>query len=443
MPSIQFSGLASGLDTQGIVSALVSVERLPIQRMQVRQRSLTSSKNLFGDLRTKATALKDLAAALVDPSVFAARKVSSSDETKLGLTVGDSAAPGSHDLIVSQRAAATRLASLGHADADASGALGSGTLSITVGSTVTDVTVAAGEDSLSAVRDAINAADAGVTASVVNDGSGTPYRLVITGTQSGLANAVSVDASGLSGGSQPLSLSTITTAQNAEFTLDGIFMQRPSNTVTDAIEGVTLELRDTTTAPLTIDVSLDAEASSARVKELVDGYNALVELINENSVPGEDGAPGGPLIGDFAASVALRSMRSAVAFASGSGIAVNLSSIGIATERDGSLKLDETKLSAAIESDSGAVASLVADAATRLESASDELGRASDGVFARRATTIDSTLRDLDRQIARREASLEKLQESLTRRFTALETLSARYQSQAGFLAALTGSNQQ
>ncbi|MEZ6185792.1 MAG: flagellar filament capping protein FliD [Planctomycetota bacterium] len=436
MPSIQFSGLASGLDTQGIISALVSVEQIPIQRLSLRQKSLTSAKNLFGDLGTKARALEDLAAKLTTAADFGARKGTSSDEAKLGVSVSDTADVGSYSLVVSKRAAATRLASTGYADADATGVLGTGTLSITVGSTTTQVPI--GSDSLNAVRDAINDADLGVRASVINDGSGTPYRLVITGEETGLANAVSVDASGLSGGSQPLSVSTITAAQNAEFTLDGIAMQRASNTVSDAIAGVTLQLQDVSATALTINVTQDAQASSDKVKELVEGYNTLVELINKNNVPGENGAPGGPLVGDFAASGALRRLGSAIGLANGTGIAANLSSIGISTERNGTLKLDEAKLKAAIESDPGAVADLVADAATRLEAAADDLGKASEGVFARRAKTLERTISDLGRQISRREDSLEKLEQSLTLRFTALESLSSRYQSQASFLAALT-----
>ena len=441
MPTIKFGGLASGLDTNGIIQGLLQVEQIPLNRLEGRRATAESAQRLFNDLASKARELESLAERLQDPTELSVRSATTSDEAALSATASSTASVGSHTLTVHARARASRLAAQGYADASATGQIGSGTLAITVGATTTNVTIDPGADSLEAVRDAINDADAGVTASVVNDGTGTPYRLVISGDDTGLANAVSLDASGLTGGSDPLTFSTLTTAQDAQFELDGLTMYRSSNLVSDAIDGVTFELHQEDPArELTLDVGVDADASAAQVQELVDSVNSLLETIRDESQPGIEGAAGGILLGDFVANTAKQRLASAIRSATGPASAINLSSIGVTTNRDGTLEVDAAKVAEAFTTNPEGVTALLTDAATHLEATAGELGLSNDGIFANRAKALDQQIRRIDDQIDRKELSLEKMEEALTLRFAALETLSSRLQSQAGFLAQI-GSN--
>ncbi|RMG15861.1 MAG: hypothetical protein D6731_07380 [Planctomycetota bacterium] len=438
MPTIQFGGLASGLDTQALIDGLLAVERLPIQRMEADKTQANAAKGIFSDLSAKLSDLEDLAAKLDDAQTNVARTATSSD-AGLEVSATSSAVPGVHEVVVTQRAAATTLASQNVADSAAAGVLGSGTLSITVGGTVTNIAVAAGNDSLEAVRDAINASGAAVQASVINDGSATPYRLVIRGTSTGTSNAVSVDASGLSGGTSPLVTTELVAARDAQLTVDGIPLSRASNVVSDVIDGVTLDLRDEAGTPITVTVATDLEAAREQVQELVDAYNEVLGKIAKESQPGVEGAPGGPLLGDFVADLTRRRLGDAIAQASGGGTALpNLSALGLATERDGTLQFDAADFDAALGADPDAAATLLADAAARLVAAADELSK-SGGLLDERQKALDTTVRDLERQIDRKEDSLERKREMLVRRFSVLETISSTFQAQSNFLAGLTG----
>jgi flagellar hook-associated protein 2 len=438
------SGLASGLDTAAIVKGLVAIERQPIARLEARRETTSSLRQVMRELAVRARELSAKASALKSALAPIVWSASSADPAKVRATADPGAAQGTHEVSVTQRAAATRLVSSeGVADASAAGTFGTGTILLRVGAVETAIEIGAGMDSLEGVRDAINASGESVRAAIVNDGSEAPYRLVVTGLATGAENAVSLDASGLSGGSATLFLTSLVAARDALFSVDGIEMTRPENTVRDAIEGVTLDFAGET-APGTsvlVTVAIDTEASAKKIVDLVAAYNSLAGMIRDRSRPGKDGAPGGPLLGDFGAGIAERRLRAAVAAAAGPEEAPNLAAIGIVTERDGTLRADQAKISAAIAKSPEAVAALVSDAATRLFDAANDLGISKTGLFEARGAALDAFLRDLDAQIARKEDALARLEEDLARRFAALEGLLGRFRAQSDFLLQKRGSS--
>lgn len=436
LPAIRFSGLATGLDTASLVSSMVAAERAPITTLQARRATVANRQALFKELTTRASDLQTKAEALKKATVV--QKATSSDAARVRATATSAAATGTHTLTVANRASATTLVTQGHASATATGALGAGTLRITVGGVAKDITVTAGADSLTQVRDAINASGAAVRASLVNDGSSSPHRLVITGTSTGLANAVTVDASGLTGGAQPLTTTSLVAADDARFTLDHIAMTRGTNQVTDALEGVTLDLLDETTSELTVDVASDGAASARPVQDLVTAFNAVVGYIRDRSKTGAKDAAAGPLLGDAAANGATRRLSAALGSALGPAAAPNLAAIGVTTARDGTLSIDAAKVAAKWAESPSAVAALAADVGARLAEAAGGLDDPGGGVFTSRVTAIDRQLRDIDDRITRKEAAVARLEVQLTQRFTALETLTSNLKSQGSLISQLT-----
>jgi len=358
-----FGGLASGIDTQLLIQRLVAVARRPITSLQNRQRQLEGREKFFSDLGTDLGKLRDRARSLGDVADLLAYTVSSSDATKATATATGEALATAHTLEITQLARAEREKSQGHASAGTTGVAGTGTLTITYGGTAHDVAIGAGEDSLNGVASAINEADFGVTATVVNDGSGaTPYRLVLTGDESGAANTISVNAIGLTGGSAPLAFTEVQDARSAQFTLDGLGLTRASNTVTDALDGVTLQLAAPTTTEITLTVSQDREAVKQRLRDFVTDSNRVLSRIRDQFRAPEEGAgPSNRLIGDTALrSIAQRIQSVFASQVNTSGPANSLASLGITTSRDGTLELDEEKLDGLLDEDFGAVADVLA-----------------------------------------------------------------------------------
>lgn len=440
MASIKFSGLATGLDTASLIQGLVAAERLPLTRMNAQKSQEQNARTILLDLASRARDLAAQADALETAKVV--RTAATSDATRVAVTAGAGAIPGTHEVVVTARAAATTLASQGHASASATGVLGTGTLSVHVGTTVTQVTVQAGQDSLQAVRDAINASGAKVRASIVDDGSASGQRLVVSGTETGLANAVSLDASGLAGGSAPLVASTLRAAANAAFQVDGVPMTRSSNLVADAIEGLTLDLKAETSGAIKLTVETDGAGSAKPLLDLVKSYNTMVQVLRERTKPGTTSSLAGPLANDFAARGALGRLGKAIAGASGPTTLPNLSAVGITSARDGTLQVDAAKVTAAWTSSPADVTALTRALGQQLSAVASDLGATSTGTLAARAAGVEKTVKDLEARIARKESSLAKLEDQLTLRFTALETLASRLQSQGGALSALARSKE-
>jgi len=203
VPAISFSnGLASGLNTQAIIDAIVSAARRPAVLIEGQIADRTNQVSAFQSLSAMLLSLKIETDKLGKTDNFDALSVTSSDEDVLTATAESSASPGSYTFTVDALAQHEILGSQGFASADA--VVGTGTVSIAVGSgDAATITVGAAASTLSGLRDAINASDAGVTASIINTGSGSaPYKLILTAKETGAANTIDIETS-LTGGTAP------------------------------------------------------------------------------------------------------------------------------------------------------------------------------------------------------------------------------------------------
>lgn len=371
---ISSAGVGSGLDVASIVSQLLAIERRPIELLQTDAKRLQTQLSSYGKLQSAYGALRDAARTLTDGPTWTRVTASSSDAAAVGVIAGRGAVPGAYSVGVSALAAAQSV--VGSPVAAATSAIGSGSLTIELGAwdaghtafsprdpvAAVTVTIAPGADTLAAVRDAINAAGAGVTASIVNDVSGA--RLAIRATDSGAANGFritvadddggSADATGLSRlAYDPAGAGAVMTlaqaGANAQATINGIPVTSASNTLTDVLDGLTLQLSRVTTDPVTLSVQTDTEAIRKSVTGFVEAYNALVSLVRTETAYNGSAAASGTLQGDSTAVGLLDGLRRLVGGSTGATASfTRMADIGLVPQRDGTLKVDDTKLTAAL-----------------------------------------------------------------------------------------------
>jgi flagellar hook-associated protein 2 len=338
---------------------------------------------------------------LSSPSSLLALKTSSSDADVLTATAGSTAVPGSYAIEVTRLAQAQKLVAGGQASA--STAIGNGTVSIEIGTIsggtlnsttgtysgatfansgelAKSITIDASNNTLAGIRDAINAANAGVTASIVNDGGTNPYHLVLTSNRTGASRSAKISVNGdaaLSNllfqdpqGSGTQNLAERVTAQNAQFKVDGLAVSTASNTVTDVIDDVTLSLAKVNTgAPVTLTVARDQNAVTNQVKSLADAYNTVQNALRALASYDPSTKKAGPLYADGTTSEMGSSIRSILtAQLVGAGRYTNLSQLGLAFQRDGTLKLDAAKLQAAMTAAPADVAAALAQAGSASDS---------------------------------------------------------------------------
>ena len=393
--AISSAGIGSNLDVNSIVTQLMAVEQQPLTLLATKEASYQAKLSGFGTLKSVLSTFQTAVSALSSISKFQTVLATPSDATIVSASTTGAATPGTYGLEVSKLAQAQKLASAGQASA--STGIGSGvatTINFDFG-TITNGSLTAGKysgsdftsngsgiksvtidsnNSLSGIRDAINKAKIGVTASIVNDGdASSPYRLVLTSAASGVSNSVKISVTGDASVSALLShdpgvdgaqaLSETVTAQNALFKLDGIDISKSSNTVTDVISGVTLNLAKTNVGSATnITVARDTASVATSVNAFVKAYNDVNQNLRNASAYNPTTRKGAVLSGESsirAIQAQLRNVLSAPVGSGTSSLSV-LSQIGVAIQRDGSLAVDSTKLQAAIDNNFSDFADLFA-----------------------------------------------------------------------------------
>ena len=400
-PALSSPGIGSGLDVAGIVAKLMEVEKRPLTLMDAEISADQAKISAYGTLKSALASLQTTLASLASATGFKTLAANVSDAALLSANVGSTAVAGSYSVEVTNLAHAQKLASSGFANT--TDAVGSGTLTFdfgtfdgvafaSSGSGAKTVTIAPGQNSLSGIRDAINAANVGVTATIVNDGSAAGNRLVITSNASGAANSVKItvadddgnatDAGGLSqlaydpaaaiGSGR--NLSEKVAAQDATLVIDGITISKPTNTVTDAIQGVTLDLLKTNVGvPATLTVSANTGSVVTLVGNFVAAYNQVVATLGNLTKFDATQKQASVLTGDGTVRLIQTQLRSILGSALPAGAFTTLSQAGVAFKTDGTLALDPAKLDAALKSNPSAVTQLFA----AVGSASDSLASVS------------------------------------------------------------------
>src|SRR5436190_222558 len=346
MSTISSTGIGSGLDIDSLVSKLVAAERSSGQtRIDTKKGKLTEQFSAMAQLMGGMSAFQSSLNSLVSAGSFTSRKVSVSDEKAFTAKAGSSAAAGSYDVQVGQLAKAAQLGS--DAFGSASTQVGTGTLTISVGASSFSIEVGAGGNSLANIRDAINksAKNTGVQASLLTDVEGT--HLVLTSMKTGADRALTVTASGGDGGLQKLvydpngtkNMELRSEAKDAIVFVSGYEIHSGSNTVSNAIEGVTLTLKAPTEEGSTVllGVERDDAAIQDAAKKFVDSYNSLAGTMKSLSRYDASTEAAGALLGD----AMLRNVDSQVRKLISSPVAgvngnyTTLASLGVTTQADG------------------------------------------------------------------------------------------------------------
>ncbi|MZH03801.1 MAG: flagellar filament capping protein FliD [Nitrospinae bacterium] len=349
-------GINSNLDTSGIIDNLVTLQRQPITIVEAK-RALEEAKLLsFQDLKDRLQNFKSIVNTLNTESRFLTTEgvfsnKSATDTNKVAtLTTSSSATSGTFSLVVNNLARETKLLSTGFADT--SSTLNNGTVSITVGTSVTEITINESNNTLDGLRLAINNSGANVQANFLNDGSASnPVKLVISGTETGSDNAVSITASNTLfgfGQETPITFSETQAAQNASFVLDGVSVTKADNTVTDVITGTTLQLESAGSGIITL--SPDEDAIKEKIQNYVDGFNELMVHLNSELALTESTGETGILFANFTVQNLQQTLRETITdqVQGVTGDFSYLSQIGIKTQSDGTLTIDDGDLSTAI-----------------------------------------------------------------------------------------------
>ena len=442
--SIQFGGLATGLDTSSIIDQLMNIERQPLARLEADKTWLNNRLKAFTELDTRLKAFSDSIKDLNYRDTLLKRSTTLGSEEFFTASASRDAMPGaSYEVEVVSLARVQKSVSGGVASSSAP-LFGTGSLSLTVGGDTHTIDIGEGENSLTGVMEAINAADVGVRAAIINDGtvnpdgSSTPFRMVLTGET--VAKEFSLDASGLTGGAS-LDLGTpVQQATRAHVRVDNIDIYSDTNTLTEAIPGMTLDLRKAEAGTTTsLAVNVDKAAIKEAIEEFATGYNKVVSFITSQSVL--DGEGGGVLGGDSGINAIKRRLQTMLTQpVENSGTLRALSQLGFETQKDGTLQVNEKTLNAAIDEHLDSVVSLLAGedgvegVAIRFKNYLFDLTSSATGMLQGRRESINSNLKRIDTKIDASQARLEQRQKTLEAQFSAMETLVSNLNSQGDFL---------
>lgn len=369
LPLFNVGGLVSGLDTNAMVDSLMQVERIPIMRLEQRREGYQAKDQAWQDVATRLSALR----AAVDPlsGGFAGFvTAASSHETAATVAVTGEPAPGALTFTIDQLAARHQAAGGSYASPDA--AVGAGDLTISIGG-VNHVVATDGGTTLAELAQRIGDLDAGVHAAVVALDA-TNHTLLITADDSGVAG--SFTASGTQAGLG--SFGVVQQGTDAALTVGSgpgaLTISRSSNTVTDLVAGATIELRETSTSPVTVSVARDPDAAVAAVQGFVDELNAALGTIGDLTRYDPEAQVGGPLTGDATARTLALDLRHALSGTVLGGAYPYAGSVGISIDRTGTFTFDEAKLRDALADDWDAVADLFTSGASAADPRLDYVG---------------------------------------------------------------------
>jgi flagellar hook-associated protein 2 len=446
---ISVGGLATGLDTNSIIDKLVSLERRPVALLEQQIAAIQATKSSVSSVQSKLATLRGAAQALGTTDDVLIRTAKSSDESVVSAVAGAGAARGAVEITVGRLARGSVAgATVGVASATATVAGGAGTFELQVGSGAVQSVAVDGTTTLQGLADAINGLGAGVTATAVNLGtSATPdYRLEIVSQSTGASSTVTVTHDGTT-----LGVQTTQAGLDAQFTVAGFAgtFTRETNTFSDVLAGVTFNLNDVGTS--TVTVSDDPDKIVDQIKSLVTSFNDLVSFVAGESNVTETKDKSDVSVGTLATDSTVKGLLTRLhdvfsqSLTGASTKYVNLSSLGLATQQDGTIKLDEAKLRAAVSDNPNAVAQVFAGNGTATGVANDLatiIGDATGagGLLAKHTTSLDDQIRSLQNDVDAGQRRVDAFQEDLIQQFTALESLVSGLQSQSGFvLSAIAG----
>jgi len=455
--TIQLGGLATGLDTTSIITKLMDLERAPITRMETDKTTLNDRLTAFTELDTHLKSFADKIKNLNYSSTLLQRSVKQSSQEYLSASVNTKATSGaSYQVeVVALAQVQKSISAKGYADVKST-TFGTGALTLKVGDTTHSINIAAGSNSLEGIAKAVNDADLGVSAAIINTGDAAePYRLILTGSDTG--QSYSMDGRGLTGGTAVLGTINIADgtdadgksyitnppvqeASKATIMVDSVKITSDSNTLTEAIPGVTLDLLKAEVGKTTaLSINVDKTGVKSTIEAFAEGYNEVVSFITGQSVI--NGKGGGVLGGDASINAIKRRLQNMLTDKlPNSGAFSSLSQLGFETQKDGTLEVNGTKLSAAIDKNLDGIVTLltgeegVTGVATQFKNYLYDMTNSSTGMLKGKKDIISSSLTKIDDKITSVEARLEQRKKTMEAQFSAMETLVSGLNSQSSYL---------
>lgn len=468
MASTTISGVNTGLNITNIVETMVTAEKAPkADQLSKLQTKTTAQISGLGSLKSGIASLQTVLKDLNSTALFQKRTATSSDSTLVAASASTTAASGTYKISVGQLATASTVATSAVPKDQTFGTGNSLTLS--VGSTALPTVKLPADKAatLSDVRDAINSQlkDSGVSAAIVTNPSDGQARLMLTSTKTGEGNDITLDTGGNSdleklaipakGSGSASDVKYITMASNAKFSVNGLDLESATNSVENAIDGVTLTLTAPTTVsttangvtssvdkPITLTVDQDKAGVKGTIKKFVDAYNALVDTttsLTQVTKVGDDKQPiAAALVGDAGVRQILSTMRSELGRAAdGDGSVRILADIGITTDKNGKLAIDDTKLTKALDTNYAAVGNLFTGDTGLMSRLNNKLDTYTQtgGVLESRLNGLNNTIKSIDKQNENLTLRTDQLRTRLLAQFNAMDSLVGQLNSTASSLA--------
>ncbi len=458
MALASFSGLGSGIDFSQLTDSIVAEKSRPISQLQSRGTQIGKINDAFKQLNAKLATLTEAVNALTNKELGKGRQASSSATDKVIPTATATAATGTYTVAVTRLATNFSQASRVYtaaSDAVLAGGATTATFELRLGNatTGTAITITSGNNSVTGLRDAINAANAGVTAAIVDtNGSGTQNKLVINSTATGTTGRVQLVETTATGTGADLALASLNppgatvdfSDLDASFAVNGLALTRSSNTVADAVTGVTFNLLSSGNS--TIKVTANTSELENKIKSFVTAYNDVQDFIAGQYTKDATGRPSGLLAGDATLRSIQTQLRSTVgsSFAENGGTLSNLTQVGIGRDANGKLTIDNTVLSQSLASSFTDTRALFSGSssthtglANKFHSAFKGLSDDVTGVVKNAITGNENSIKALNKSIGDQLARISALRQSLTRQFAAADAAINQLNSQGTSLTNL------
>lgn len=455
MASISSLGIGSGLDLASILDSLQASEKSALTPISTQQSSYTAKLSAYGTMKSALTTFQTANTALNNADLFSSTKTTSSS-TAFSATTAAGAVAGKYTVSVSQLAAAQTLTSAVQTSNTTALATSDSTITIQQanGKDPVTVSVSAANSSLTGIRDAINKSDAGVTASIIKVSDGS-YRLSMTSDDTGTDNAMTLSVTGDSAlqsmlnydGSSTSNMTQSVEAKNAQLTVNNVAIESSSNTISDALEGITLNLSDVTTGNQTLTITKDTSKASSAVSAWVTAYNTLQDsfasLTKYTAVDAGTDAQdtsNGALLGDSTLRTIQSQLKSMLTNAQSSSTYKTLAQIGVTTDpTSGQLELDSDKLTTALtDNPDGVKAMIVGDGKTT--GIATTIGNnitswlSSTGIVQAATDGVSKTLNNLTQKYNEASTRIDDTIARYKTQFTALDVMINKLNSTSSYL---------
>lgn len=447
--TFSISGVGSGIDFNTIRDAILASRSRPITQLQTKVGVYNSRIESLKQLNTNLASFTSAAQALTNRDLGTGRSASSGDSNVATASANSTAALGQIDLSVTRLATNLSQASRSFSSVNQTilaGGATSATFELRKGgaATGTAITIDSSNNTLAGLRDAINAANAGVTASIVDlRGDGTEQQLVLNSKETGAAGRIELVETSSTGTAADLNLRSLNPPDgdfaklDAALTVNNLPITRSTNTVSDAVSGVTLTLKKTGTTSVNVNASTEI---SDKLRAFVNSYNAIQEFVAGQYKKDGKGRPTGALAGETTLQNAQRQLRESIGAASenNGGTFKSLAEIGITAGEDGKLSLDSTVLSDKLKTNAEDVRALLFGKTStqkgifqNVQAIAENLSNTTTGSIQTAINGYQSSIQNINDTISNRLEIINRMRETMTKQFAAADSAIGLLNSQS------------